>query len=68
MYSKIVDYVFAREEAYRRFKLRPHTISEDEFKMLYRWEENLTVYDEEINNTNLTAEETVEKVNKLFRK
>lgn len=63
---KIILLMPSYEEAKKRFKERPHTISDEEFKMLYQWEEDLTIYDEKIDNTELSAEETAEKINLLF--
>ena len=50
------------EETYRRFKERSLTITDKEFKMIYQREENLTVFDEKIDNTVLSPEETVSKI------
>jgi dephospho-CoA kinase len=55
--------VFA--EAQRRFKERPPTITDEEFKMIYEWEENLTVFDEKIDNTALSAKETADKISAI---
>lgn len=54
------------EETYRRFKNRPHTISDEEFKMVYEWQRNLTIYDKKIDNTMLPAVEIAEKLNSLL--
>ena len=55
--------VFA--EAQKRFKERPPTISDEEFKMIYQWEENLTVFDEKIDNTVLSTEDTACKISSM---
>jgi len=55
--------VFA--EAQKRFKERPSTITDEEFKMIYEWEEKLTVFDEKIDNTSLSAQETVDKISAI---
>jgi guanylate kinase len=52
-------------EAQKRFKERPSTITDDEFKMIYEWEENLTVFDEKIDNTTLSAEEIADKISAM---
>lgn len=59
---KIVLLLPSYEEAYKRFTNRPHTISEDEFKMVYEWQKELTVYDKKIDNTNHSIEETVAEI------
>lgn len=64
--AKIVLLMPSYDEAYKRFINRPHTITESEFKLVFEWQKNLTVYDEKIDNSNLTAEETAEKLNLLF--
>ena|SRR3989344_990438 len=63
---KIILLMPSYEEAQKRFKDRPHTISDEEFTMLYKWEEDLTVFNEKIDNTALSAVETAEKVNLLL--
>lgn len=50
------------DEAHKRFTSRAHTISEDEFRWVYDLEQKLTIYDEKIDNTSLSPEETVEKL------
>jgi len=64
---KIVLLMPTLEETHRRFTERRHTISEEEFKWVYELEQKLTVYDEKIDNTNLTPEETAEKLNEYLR-
>lgn len=59
---KIILFLPTFTEAQKRFKKRPHTITDEEFKMIYRWEENLTIFDEKIDNTTLSAEETADKI------
>lgn len=61
--AKIILLMPTFEEAFRRFKNRTHTISDEEFKWVYELEQKLTIYDEKIDNTNLTAEEVAEKLN-----
>lgn len=63
---KIILLMPSYEEAHKRFKERPHTISEQEFKMIYEWEKNLTIYDEKIDNTALSPEEVAEKISSLL--
>lgn len=63
---KIILLMSTFEETSKRFNNRPHAISEDEFKWVYELEQKLTVYDGKIDSTHLTAQETAEKVNKLF--
>jgi len=60
---KIILIMPSFEEAQRRFRKRPYTISDEEFRMLYQWEEKLTVFNQKIDNTLLSAEETAEKIN-----
>lgn len=64
--TKIILLMPSFEEAHRRFAERPHSISEEELKIVYEWQEKLTVYDEKIDNSSLSAEETAEKINQLF--
>lgn len=64
--AKIILLMPSYDEAYKRFSNRPHTISDAEFKMVYEWQENLTIYDKKIDNTLLSAEETAEKLNSLL--
>lgn len=59
---KIVLLLPTYEEAHKRFTNRPHTIAEDEFKLVYKWQEELTIYDKKIDNTNLSIEETVMEI------
>ena len=59
---KIILLMPTLEEARRRFKERPLTITDQEFKMIYEWEENLTIFDQKIDNTALSAEETADKI------
>lgn len=47
-------------EIQRRNKERPSRITEEEIKLIYNWQENLTQYDKKIDNTRLTALETAE--------
>jgi len=63
---KIILLMPTLEETHKRFENRTHTISEEEFNWIYELEQKLTVYDEKIDNTQLTAQETAEKVNKFF--
>jgi len=62
---KIILLMPAFAEAQKRFKERPPTITDEESKMLYEWEENLTVFDEKIDNTALSAQETVDKISAI---
>lgn len=64
--AKIVLLMPSYDEAYKRFLNKPQTISDAEFKMVYEWQENLTIYDNKIDNTFLSAEETAEKLNSFF--
>lgn len=59
---KIILILPTFEEAQKRFNRRPPTITNEEFKMIYQWEENLTVFDQKIDNTALSAEETADKL------
>ena len=63
---KIVLLLPSFKEAHRRFAERPHTISEEEFKMVYTWEEKLTVYDEKIDNSEISAEQMADKLNLIL--
>ena len=63
---KIVLLMPAYEKAHERFTQRPPTVSEQEFKMIYGWQEALTIYDEKIDNTMLSPEEVAEKINSLL--
>lgn len=62
--AKIIFLMPSFEETHKRFTGRTHSISEGEFKMIYAWQEKLTIYDERIDNSNLSPEETVEKISK----
>ncbi|OGK26159.1 hypothetical protein A3D80_01310 [Candidatus Roizmanbacteria bacterium RIFCSPHIGHO2_02_FULL_40_13b] len=62
---KIVLLMPSFEEAHKRFMARDHSITEEEFRLVYKWQQELTVYDEKIDNTNMTAEECAEKLNIL---
>ncbi|HEY5601332.1 MAG TPA: hypothetical protein VIK81_04595 [Patescibacteria group bacterium] len=64
--AKIIMLMPSFEETKKRFSRRSHTITEEEFKMVYKWQEDLNGYDEKIDNTNLTAEESADKLNSLF--
>ena len=59
---KIILLMPAFAEAQKRFRKKSPTITDEEFKMIYEWEENLTVFDEKIDNTTLSAEETADKI------
>lgn len=59
---KIILLMPTYDEALKRFTTRLPTISNEEFKRVYQWEENLTIFDEKIDNTNLSAEETAAKI------
>jgi len=50
--------------AIKRFKERKTLISitEKEFKMLYRWEQDLTVFDKKIDNSTMSAEEVADRI------
>lgn len=63
---KIILLLPSFKEAYKRFTERAHTISEDEFTLIYEWEEKLTIYDQKIDNTNLSPEEVAEKLNEYL--
>lgn len=55
-----------KDEAFKRFTGRPHTITEEEFNMVYAWQEELTGFDTKIDNTHLSAEETAQQLEKLL--
>jgi hypothetical protein len=54
------------QEAQKRLTQRPHTLSEDEFNLVYKWQEDLTAFDDKIDNSLLSAEETAIKLNAMF--
>lgn len=60
--AKIVLLMPTYDEAFKRYKNRPHTIKEGEFRLVYDWQKNLTIYDRIIDNTALSAEETAAKL------
>ena len=62
---KIVLLMPSYEKAHERFVQRAPAISEQEFKMIYGWQEALTVYDEKIENTDFSPEEAAGKINFL---
>jgi len=64
--AKIVLLMPNRDETYKRFMSRQHTITEDEFNLVYKWQKRLTDFDKKIDNTQLSAQETTEKLNELF--
>ena len=65
--AKIVLLLPTFEEAHSRFLNRHKSILEKEFKIVYDWQMAFTDYDEKIDNTNLSVEETVEKLQKFFK-
>ncbi|MEK7118742.1 MAG: AAA family ATPase [Patescibacteria group bacterium] len=64
--AKIILLMPSYEEALKRFSQRPPTITEEEFKMLYAWQEKLTIYDKKIDNTTLSVEKTASEINSLL--
>lgn len=62
---KIILLMPSYEETLNRFTGRSHTITDEEFRMVYQWEEKLTVFDEKIDNTGLSVEETAAKIASL---
>ncbi|MEN9328068.1 MAG: hypothetical protein RI947_876 [Candidatus Parcubacteria bacterium] len=60
--SKIALLMPTYEEACIRFTKRPPTITLEEFKIVYEWQQNFTDYDGKIDNTQLTVQETAEKL------
>src|SRR3989344_5966538 len=63
---KIILLIPSFEEEHKRFMAREHSITEEEFKLVYKWEEELTIYDEKMDNTGFAAEECAEKLNELL--
>jgi hypothetical protein len=53
-------------ETRKRFDARKYTITEEEFKLVYSWQEQLTVFDKEIDNSDMTPEETAEKLKEIL--
>lgn len=64
--AKIVLLLLSYEETLKRFQERPHTITQEEFNLVYQWQKELTVFDEKIDNTQMNVEETAERLNELF--
>lgn len=64
--AKIILLMPSYEEAYKRFMERAHSITEEEFKLVYDWEENLTDFDEKIDNSLLSAQEAADKIAALY--
>ena len=62
---KIILLLPTYEEILRRNTLRPPRLKEDEVKMLYDQQKRFTEYDEIVDNTNLSSEETAQKVNTI---
>lgn len=54
------------EEIIRRNIFRPPRLKENEVKMLYDQQKEFTEYDEIVDNTNLSPEETAQKVIQLY--
>jgi hypothetical protein len=61
--TKIVLLIPNYEEAYKRFRGRQQTITEDEFHSVYKWQEALTIFDKKIDNTNLSPEAAANALN-----
>ena len=55
------------EETKIRFEQRYHTITVVEFNLVYKWQEELTIYDKKIDNSNMPAKECAEKLNFLLK-
>ncbi len=64
--SKIIIIMPTYAEAHKRFVERQHTITEEEFKLVYEWQEKLTNYDEKIDNTILSAEKVADNLIQLM--
>lgn len=64
--AKIILLMPSHEETLKRFKSRPHSITDDEFELVYEWERQLTDFDKKIDNTDLTAEQTAALLNDFF--
>lgn len=60
---KIVLLLPSFEEIKRRNKIRPPRLKEEQVEMLYEKQKSLTQYDLKIDNTNLSVEEIVGKLN-----
>ncbi len=63
---KVVLLLPAFEEVIKRNNLRPSRLTEGRIKELYEMEENLTVFDKKIDNTNLSAEDVAEELYKFL--
>lgn len=62
---KIILLLPTYNEIVRRNTIRPPRLKENEVKMLYDQQKAFTGYDEIIDNTNLSSEETAQKVNTI---
>ena len=60
--TKIILFLPTFEEIIKRNKMRPPRLRDEEITWTYKLQENLTVFDEKIDNTNLTAEDTAERL------
>lgn len=56
---KIILLLPTFDEIKKRNSIRGKRITDDEVEMLYRWQKHLSVYDARIDNSRLTAEDTV---------
>lgn len=54
------------EETQKRLQSRTSRISKDEERMIYDWEKELKIYDEKIDNTNISAEDVTNTLNNFM--
>lgn len=60
--NKIVLLLPTLEEVIKRNTMRPPRLKKEEIEWTYKLQENLTIFDEKIDNTNLSAEETAKRI------
>ncbi len=64
--AKIVLLMPSKAEVRKRFSERPHSISDEEFDLIYQWQEELQGFEAKIDNTNLSAEAAAEELAKFL--
>lgn len=64
--AKIILLMPTYDEAQERFRRRQPTITQNEFQIVYQWQEALTIFDEKIDNTTLSPEEAADKLSSVW--
>ena len=63
---KVIMLLPTLEETQKRNEMRPARLTDERIVALHESQSNFTDYDEKIDNTTLSPEETAEKINQLF--